>query len=116
MFCLQLPSRARHSLISVREICENNLRISKNLAKWLPHRFCKESVAITLSTTCDLAIECLDVRAIGSLDVRVATIVVRMIKTKKVATSRFSNFDSATPSLLAMLHRMVFALLSHSSE
>ena len=60
----------------------------KNLAKWLPHRICNESVAITLSTTCDLAIECLGVlaieclgvRAIESLGVRVATIVVRMMK------------------------------------
>ena len=55
--------------------------------------FCKESVAITLSTNCDLAIECLGVRAIESLDSRVATIVLRMMK-RKVATSRFSNFDS----------------------
>ena len=36
----------------------------KNLAKWLPHWFCKESVAITLFTTCDLAIGDL---AIGEL-------------------------------------------------
>ena len=52
--------------------------------------------------------------AIESLEVRVATIVVRMMKRKEVATSRFSNFDPATPVLLAMLHRMVFALLSRS--
>ena len=64
----------------------------KNLAKWLPHRICKESAAITLSTTCDLAIECLGVRAIEGLDVRVATIVVRMMKRKKVATRRFFQF------------------------
>ena len=70
------------------------------------------SVAIALSTNCDLAIECLGFRAI---DVRVATIVVKMIK-RKVATNRFSNFDSAIPGLPAMLHRMVFAALSRSSE
>ena len=86
----------------------------KNLAKCLPHRICEESVAITLSTTCDLAIECL-VRAIESLGVRVVTNVVRMMK-RKVATSRFFNFGSAIPVLLAMLHRVVFALLSRSSE
>ena len=58
----------------------------------------EESVAITLSTNRDLAIEC--------LAVRVATSVVKMMK--KFATSRFSNFGSAIPRLLAMLHRMVF--------
>ena len=56
----------------------------KNLAKWLPHRICTESAAITLSTTCDLDIECVCVRAIWSLDVRVATIVVRMMKRKRL--------------------------------
>ena len=75
----------------------------------------KESVAITLFTTCDLAIECLGVRAIESLDVRVATMVLRMMKRKKVATSRFSNFDTSFLILLAMLHRMVFASFSRSS-
>ena len=59
----------------------------------------KESVAITLSTNCDLAIEC--------LGVRVTTIDVKMMK-RKFATSEFSNVDSSTPILLAMLHRMVF--------
>ena len=54
-------------------------------------------------------------RAIERLDVRVANIVVRMMK-RKVATSRFSNLGSAIPGLLAMLHRMVFAVLSRSSE
>ena len=90
MFCLHSPSRARHSAL-------------------------KESVAITLSTICDLAIECFGIRAIKSLDVRVATIVVRMMK-KKVATSRFSNFGSAIPGLLAMLDQLVFAVLARSSE
>ena len=37
----------------------------------------KMSVIITVSTNCDLAIECLDVRGVENLDVRVATIVVR---------------------------------------
>ena len=59
----------------------------KNLAKWLPHRSCKETVAFALSTTCDLAtgdlaIGCLAVHAIESLDVRVATNFVKMIKRK----------------------------------
>ena len=89
--------------MSVHEICEKS------------YVALKESAAITLSTNWDLTIECLGVRAIEILDVRVATIVVRMMK-RKVATSRFSHVDSAIPVLLAMLHRMVFALLSHSSE
>ena len=93
----------------------------KNLAKWLPHRICKESAATTLSTTCDLAIgdlaiECLGVRAIESPDVRVATIVVKMMKRKKIATSKFSNFDSSILILLEILHRMVFASFSRFSE
>ena len=46
----------------------------------------KESVALTLSTNVDLAIEC--------LGVRVATIVVKMTK-RKFATSGISNFGSA---------------------
>ena len=64
------------------------------------HVALKESVAITLSTNCDLAIECLGVRAIDCLGVRVATIVVKMMK-KKFATSRFSNFGPAIPGLLS---------------
>ena len=82
-FLSSLPSRARHSLLSVRE---------KSGKKYMA---LKESVAITLSTSGDLVIE--------RLGVRVATIVVRMMK-RKVATSRFSNY------------RMVFAVLSRSSE
>ena len=80
VFCLHPPSR----------VCT-----------WLPHPFCKESVTFTLFTTCDLAIGdlatgdlavgCLGVRAIESLDVRVATIVVRDVR-KNVATSKFSDF------------------------
>ena len=91
------------------KLLETNLRMRNNLAKLLPHRFCKESVAVTLSTTCHGS------RAIESPDVRVATIVVRVIK-RKFATRRFSNSFSAIPSLLAMLHRMIFAVLSRSSE
>ena len=53
-------SRARHSLMSVREICGKK---SNFVAL-------KESVAITLSTNVDLD-------AIESLGVRVATIVVK---------------------------------------
>ena len=93
VFCLHSASRARHSLMSVPQICEK-----KYLAL-------KESVAITLSTN-DLAIEC--------LGVRVATIV-KMMK-RNIATSGISNFGCAIPGLLAMLHRMVFAVLSRSSE
>ena len=55
----------------------------KNIAKWLPHRICKESVAIT-----DLAIGDLGFR----LGVRVATVVVGMMKRKKFATSEFFQF------------------------
>ena len=84
----------------------------KNLAKWLPNRICKESVAITLSTTGDVAI---GDRAIGdltieSLDVRVAIIVVKMMS-KMVATSGFSNVDSSILILVAILHRMVLCLI-----
>ena len=60
VFCLDGLSRARHSLMSVREILEKN-----NVSL-------KESVAITLSTNC----------------VRVATVVVKMMK-RKFATRRF---------------------------
>ena len=75
----------------------------------------EESVAIILSTNCDLAIECLGVRAIESLGVRVVTFVVRMMK-RTFATSMFSNLGSAIPGLPGMLRRMVFAALSHFSE
>ena len=75
-----LPSRARRSLMSAREICVKKTFVAL-----------QESSAITLSTNCDLSIECLGVRAIECLGVHVATIVVRMMK-MKVATSRFSNF------------------------
>ena len=93
----------------------------KHLAKWLPHRICTESVAITLSTTCDLAkgdlaIQCLGVRAIESLDVRVPTNFVEMMKRKEVARNKSSTCDSSTVLLLAMLHRMVFPSFSGSSE
>ena len=80
--------------MSVREICEDI------------YTALNESVAITLSTNVDLAIEC--------LGVRVATIVVKMMK-RKFATSGISNLGCAIPSLRAMLHRMVFGVLSRSS-
>ena len=82
-FCLHSGSRARHSLMSVREICEKTFLAVK------------ESVAITLSTK-DLAIEC--------LGVRVATIV-KMMK-RNIASSGISNLGGAIPGLLAMLHRI----------
>ena len=84
----------------------------KNLAKWLSHWFCKDSVAFTLFTTHDLAI---GDHAIESLDVRVATNYVKMMKRKKVAGNKFFIFDSSIQIVLAMLHRMVFASFSRSS-
>ena len=63
----------------------------------------KESVAITLSTNVDLANE--------RLGVRVAVIVLKLMKTK-CAMSEISNFDCAIPGLFAMLHCMVFVLHS----
>ena len=74
------PSRARHSLMSVREICETK---RSNVAL-------KESVAIALSTNFDLAIEC--------LGAHVDTIVVKMTK-RKFATSKFSNLGCVIPGL-----------------
>ena len=76
----------------------------KSLAKWLPQRICKESVAITLSTNCDLAIECLGVRAIESLDVLVATIVVMIMKRKKEAVRR-------TDIPQALVHPLIHSVL-----
>ena len=97
----------------------------KNLAKWLPHGFCKESVAFTLSITCDLAIGdlaigdlaigCLGVHAIESLDVRVATDFVKRMR-KKVARDKVPNLDLSILILLAVLLQMVFASFSRSSE
>ena len=66
--------------------------------------------------TGDLAIVCLGVHAIESLDVRVATNFLKMMKMTKVARNKFSNFDSSIPILLATLYRMVFASISRSSE
>ena len=63
----------------------------------------------------DLATWCLGVRAIESLDVRVATNFV-MMKRKKVARNKSCHFDSSILISLAILHRMVFALFSQSSE
>ena len=83
----------------------------KNLAKWLPHRFSKESVAFALFTSFDLAIGCLGVHAIEGL----ATNFVKMMK-RKVAKNQSSNFDSSIQILLAVLHRMIFASFSRSSE
>ena len=41
---------------------------------------------------------------------------VKMMKKKKIARSESSNFDSTIPISLAILRRMVFALISHFSE
>ena len=60
--------------------------------------------------TGNLAVECLGVHAIESLDVRVATNFVKIMKRKKIARNESSNFDSTILILLAMLHWMVFAL------
>ena len=51
-----------------------------------------------------------------SPDVRGATIVVRMMKRKKVATGKFSNLDSSILILVEILQRMFFATFSRSSE
>ena len=66
----------------------------------------------------DLAIECFGVHAIESLDVRVhvGTKFAKMIKRKKIARNGPSNFDSTIVISLAVLRRMVFPLISHSSE
>ena len=96
VFSLHPPSRARHSLMSLREICETKIYMAL-----------KESVAITISTNVDLAIEC--------LGVRIATIVVKMMK-RQFETSEFSNSGCAISGLLATLHGMVFVVLSRSSE
>ena len=64
----------------------------------------------------DLALGCLGVRATESLDVRVATNFVKMMKRKRVARNKSSNFDTSIPILLAVLHRMVLASFCRSSE
>ena len=66
----------------------------------------------------DLAIECFGVHTIESLDVRVhvATNFVKMMERKKIARNESSNIDSTIRISLAILRRMVFALISHSSE
>ena len=69
MSCLNPPVAHNGIAISCkRKLLGKNLRMRKNLAKWLPYRICKESVAFALFTTCDLSIGDL---AIESLDVRV---------------------------------------------
>ena len=58
----------------------------KNLAKWLPHRFsCDLAIG-------DLSIGCLGVHTVESLDVRVATNFVKMMKMKEVARNKSSIF------------------------
>ena len=65
----------------------------------------------------DLAIDDIGVYATESLDVRVrvATNFVKMMR-KKIARNKSSYVDSPILILLAVLHRMVFTLLSRSSE
>ena len=58
------------------------------------------SIARRIAACVDSAIGCLGVRAIESLDVRVANIVMKMMK--KFVTSRFSNLGSAIPGLLTI--------------
>ena len=62
--------------------------------------------------------ECVGVHAIESFDVRVdvATNFVKMMKRKKIARNEPYNFDSTSPISLAILRRLVFALISHSLE
>ena len=110
------PVAYKVALLPVERNSLKNLRMRKNLAKWVPHRFCKAFAAFTLSATCDLAIGDLGVDAIESLDVGVASNFVKMMKRKKVARNRSSNFDSSISILLAMLHRVVLASFSRSSE
>ena len=66
----------------------------------------------------DIAVDCFGAHAIESLDVQVhvATNFSKMMKWKKIARNKSSNFDSTIQSSVAILRRMVFALLSHSSE
>ena len=71
----------------------------------------------TCASIGDLAVECLGVDDIESLDVhvRVATNFVKMMM-KKIARNKFCNFDSTNLFSLAFFRRMVFALFCHSSE
>ena len=110
-----LQSVTREPLLPVSE---TPLKNSKSTQESCKDTICKESVAFTLSTTGVLAIGDLGVHAIESLGVRVATNFVKMMKMKrkKVARNDSSNFDSSILILLAMLHRMVFASFSRSSE
>ena len=62
-----------------------------------------------------MVISPLRVHATESLDVRVATKNVKMMKRKKVARKKFSYVNSSILIVLAMLHRMVFASFSRSS-
>ena len=86
------------------KLLEKNLRMRKNLAKWLPQRFCKESVAFPLFTTCDLAIGCLGVYDIAwfgvhaseSLDVLCChQFLWRWWRGRRLREIMFSKFDSS---------------------
>ena len=136
MFCLHPPSRARHSVKSARETFYNifcrvtisDLSIGNLVGPWTGALQAVSSCGLNLQTNHDLAIgdlaigdlavECFDVHAIESLDFRVhvATNFVKMLKRKKIAGNKSSNFDSAVLISLAILCRMVSASSFHSSE
>ena len=108
VFCPH-PPLAREPLFPVGETPWKNLRMRKNLAMWLPHRFCKKSVASLFSHllsrhwwSCHWVSWCS-----GHWEWR---------WWKKVARNKSSNFDTSIPVLLVVLHRMVFASFSPSSE
>ena len=66
----------------------------------------------------DLAIECFGVHALDSFDihVHVATNFVMLMKGNQISRNESSNFDLTIPISLAILRRMIFALISHFSE
>ena len=99
MFCPHPPSHTRKSLLLA---CETLLKICE--------------ITIGDLAIGDLANGCLGVDAIESLDVRVATNFVKMMRRKKIARNRSSNFDSSILILRAMLRRMVLASFSRSLE
>ena len=79
-------------------------------------RFC----AFTFCTTCDLALVVSPVGVLVFAPLRVLMFVlppnsVNLMKRKKAARNKFSNFESIL-ILIAMLHRVVFASFSRSSE
>ena len=88
------PSLTRESLLPVSETPLKNLRM-RTLFTICDLAVCDFAIG-------DLAMGCLGVHAIESLDVRVATNLVKMMKRKKVARSKYSNLDSSILILLAV--------------